>query len=193
MNYSMDMLLEQINIVVKRPSATELMLIGIKAVREIFQLIGLELTTDFRADNFSVKDNKVILGYDIIRVEDAGPIDATKGQAYQAQNGMSLSGKYVFRQQGFDLHFPNMTNEEVRLWYWGFYVDPLDKSLLIHADVMEACKLMGQYYGIEGDFDHPAYRERDILYQKAKQEAFIARGNLNRSTIAQKRTDRRLL
>jgi len=189
----MDMLLEQINTVVKRPSATELMLIGIKATREVYQLIGLELTTDLRFGNFAVKNNKIVLGQDIIRVEDAGPADAKTGQAYQAQNGMSLSGKYTFRQQGFDLHFPNISNEEVRLWYWGFFVDPDTHSLLIHPDALEACKLMGQYYGLEGDFDHPAYRERDILQAKAKAEAFIARGNLNRSTTAQKRTDRYLL
>lgn len=191
---TLPMLLEAINTVAKRPSATELERIGLKGARDTYRRIGVELVCQYRWDDFEVRNTLVARPREIVKIEDVGPEGAQKGQGYRLKSqAMSLQDQYAYYETPFDIRFPNLLNTgKIRLFYYGFHTDQ-NGELYILEEAFEACKLMGQYHALEGQYDHPEYPKRDDLLAKSLNEISTARGDLNRSSAAQNRTERRLL
>lgn len=192
MYYPLDHLLEQINSVVKLPSAAELENYGIRAARDCFREIGIEITCEMKERIATVKEGRVTLEPDMVLVFDIGPEDAKSGNGLQLESQMNHKDTYAFRASPAVLMLPNLKQGRIKIFYWGFITDPDTEELLIPEVTLEAVKLRGQYYALEGRYGHPEYPNRENLLFKSRQEATVARGSLNHTNAAMARTNRRL-
>ena len=192
MHYTLNNLLEEINRVAKVPNAADLELFGIRAARDVFREIGTKITCDLYNKVFTVKQGYIPFPREVVAVVDVGPVDTTQGQGHKLEVGMTMKEKYAYYATPLGIRFSNIKNEQVRLYYYSFFIDE-EGELLIPEVTLEACKLRGQYYALEGKYDHPEYPNRENLRFKSNQECTVARGTINESSVADQRTRRRLL
>lgn len=187
------MLLEEVNKVLKLPSSSEAEVVCIRACRDTFREIGVEKVCDYQSKVVAVKDGQAQLLRNMVRVEDIGRPDAKVPEGYKLERSMSsVKGEYVFYQTPFSLKIPQAPDGQVRIWFWSFYLDE-NQEMIIPEVCLEAIKLLAQYYGLEGVYDHPESANRETFHFKWKDRCAAARGDLNVSTNAQERLNRRLL
>ncbi len=187
------MLLEEANKVLKLSSSSDAEVVCVRACRETFREIGVEKVCDYQSKVVPVKNGEAQILRNMVRIEDIGKPDSKTPEGYRLERSMSsVKGEYVFYQTPFSLKIPQAPDGQVRIWFWSFYLDE-NQEMIIPEVCFEAAKLLTQYYGLDGVYDHPEFPNREAFFFKWKNQCAAARGELNASTSAQERLNRRLL
>lgn len=183
--FSLNYLIDDVNEVIKRPSAGELMLLVKSAVKDVFEQIGIELLAEPTCKRMEVKEGKIRLDKEVLFVHSVlgeNEKDVNELAAPVFSNTKSLG--YGFYQTPMELSVPHVKEPFVKVCYWKFYEDE-QKNPLIPFLAYKACLKMAIASALTTvSADHPSRNERMIYEQGADKEIIIARGLLNKGTRA---------
>lgn len=180
MQYTIDILIAELNEVAKRPTAESLRIGTIINVRHVFTRIGLDLLSHITDEEIQVSQNRYRIPDKTVRILDVGR-DKTNYQGLQISRGLAYNTELVYSISPMEIYFPNYKSGKVWIQANEFYLDETD-SIIIPEMAYKACF---DYCHSQIAFKNPVspiYQDRWILKQQAEQSIFSARGDMNETT-----------
>lgn len=186
--YSIDLLIAEINDVIKHPNPETLRVSTILNVKHVLVRIGVEFTCQLVDDQMiTVTDGKYKIDEDVVQIDDFGfahgSWSATRMGSLQ-NHGSKLS----YRQTPFEVIFPFFKKGDLIMRCYKMYHDE-DGMPLIPADAYQACVHWCKYKAIDsrGDQNTQIWRERFVEKQLADREIYYSRALFNSLTSASQR------
>lgn len=180
MQYTIDILIAELNEVAKRPSAEYLRISTIINVRHVFTKIGISLLAEVKDEEIQVSQNRYRLPERTVQVLDVGR-EKTNYQGINISRGLANNRELVYSVTPMEIYFPNYPNGKVWVQSYQFYLDEAG-SIIIPEMAYKACFDYCHWQIAYKNPVSPIYQDRWMLKRQAEESIFAARGDMNETT-----------